>query len=96
LEVLLELFFEIFAFDMSFGKMTEKKIERNLTILKEMEWFQKYLRNKEYKELIIYDGDVRKVIGKFRSTTLKKDPNHYRYQKKVHDIIMKKSYQNMP
>jgi len=90
MDIILELLFDIFTLNMT-RKVKEEDICENMAILKEIEWFQVYLQDNEYRTLIIHDEDVRNVIGRFRSNKLEKDPNHFPYQKKMYDIIQKKS-----
>ncbi|ERI10022.1 hypothetical protein, partial [Aneurinibacillus aneurinilyticus] len=56
-----------------FLKVDEEDIGRNLKHLNKYQWFQNYLNDEKYRELIIHNKDVRRVIGKFNSDKLEKD-----------------------
>lgn len=80
---------------LSFLKVREEDIEKNLRYLKKYTWFQNYLQDRTYKALIIYDPHVRKVIGKFKSKKFTSDSYQIRCQRKLHNILVKREiYQN--
>lgn len=68
----------------------EADIGKNIRILKKYEWFQQYLENENFKELIVYDQDVRDRIGEFNSNRLKKESYQNQYEKKIRKILLKK------
>ena len=68
----------------------EEDIERNTNRLKKYKWFQELLRDKEYRQLIIHDKDVRKVIGKFNDKKIDKVFFQSRYRKKLQNILQQK------
>ncbi|WP_160162346.1 hypothetical protein [Oceanobacillus iheyensis] len=47
----------------------------------------KVLNDKEYKQLIVHDKDVREVIGKFDSKKIDKKLFQNRYRKKLQNIL---------
>ncbi|GED18085.1 hypothetical protein [Aneurinibacillus migulanus] len=73
-----------------FLKVDEEDIGRNLKHLKKYQWFQSYLNDEKYRELIIYNKDVRQAIGKFKSNKLEKDSYNIKCQKRLHKVLLKK------
>lgn len=73
-----------------FLKVYEEDIGRNLKHLKKHQWFQNYLNNEKYRELIIHNKDVRQAIGKFKSNKLDKDSYNMKCQKRLHKVLLKK------
>lgn len=73
-----------------FLKVDEEDIGRNLKHLKKYQWFQNYLNDEKYRELIIHNKDVRQVIGKFKSDKLEKDSYNMKCQKRLHKMLLKK------
>ncbi|ALC91673.1 hypothetical protein AM500_19205 [Bacillus sp. FJAT-18017] len=71
-------------------EVTEEEIERNIYFLKEYQWFQKYLDDDKFKNLIMEDEDVRFVIGTLNSKKMKKKTYYDKYQKKFQKILLKK------
>lgn len=64
--------------------VTEEEIITNIRALKKHDWFERLLRNESYKQLIKYDRNVRKVIGKCK---IKKLRNHY-YERKYYEKLV--------
>ncbi len=73
-----------------FLKVDEEDIGRNLKHLNKYQWFQNYLNDEKYRELIIHNKDVRRVIGKFNSDKLEKDSYNMKCQKRLHKMLLKK------
>lgn len=61
-------------------------IERNIKYLKQESWFQEFLNNEEYNELIIKNSDVRTVVGSINIKKMSKP----KYNKKRHSTKEKK------
>lgn len=59
-------------------RTTEEDIEKNIKHFKKQQWFQYFLNNKEYKELIIHDAKVRRAIGKMKNNRI--DMKFFRYR----------------
>ncbi|MED4732419.1 hypothetical protein P9597_30930 [Aneurinibacillus migulanus] len=78
------------AIDIPFLKVDEEDIGRNLKHLNKYQWFQNYLNDEKYRELIIHNKDVRQVIGKFKSDKLEKDSYNMKCQKRLHKMLLKK------
>ena len=78
-----------------FLKVNEEDIGRNINYLKRHQWFQNYLNDKKYRELIIHSKDVRQVIGKFNSNKLKRKSYQKRCQGKLQKVLFKK-LDNLP
>lgn len=68
----------------------EEDIGRNTNRLKKYKWFQELLSDKEYKQLINHDKDVRKVIGKFNDKKIDKRFFQNRYRKKLQNVLQQK------
>ncbi|GGH89117.1 hypothetical protein JOD43_004478 [Pullulanibacillus pueri] len=73
-------------------KVNESDIGRNLKTLKKYQWFQNYLNNEKYKELIKHNKDVRKTIGRFNNHKLNKSSYNIKCQKKIHKVLLNVSY----
>nr|WP_283775158.1 hypothetical protein [Bacillus zhangzhouensis] len=58
-----------------FLQVDEEEISRNAVHLKKYSWFQALLNDQTFRELIIYNQDVRRVIGRFKTDKL----HHKRY-----------------
>lgn len=67
----------------------EENIGRNINRLKKYKWFQELVGDKEYKQLMIHDKDVRKVIGKFDDKKMNKRFFQNRYRKKLVEVVRK-------
>lgn len=63
--------------------LTEEEITTNLQLLKENEWFHELLANPAYKQYIIHDREIRKTIGKFSTSKLRRKPDHPRFKRKL-------------
>lgn len=70
--------------------VNEEDIGRNTNHLKKYKWFQELLKNKEYKQLIVHDKDVRKVIGKFDSKKIDKNFFQNRYRNRLQNTLQQK------
>ncbi len=75
----------------SFTKdVTEEEIEKNIKLLKEYKWFQNYLNDVKFENLIKEHKDVRYVIGKLNIEKMKNKAGYYKkYQKKIHKVLLK-------
>jgi hypothetical protein len=92
LGALFELLGSIGTFLFSLTKdVTEEEIEKNINFLKEYQWFQKYLDNDKFENLIMNDKDVRFVIGKLNSEKMKKNAYYKKHQIKIQKELLKKS-----
>ena len=89
---LLEILIELLGLVVDFSCINpnEKNVENNIRHLKKYQWFQFYLEDEKYRHLIIYDNDVRKVIGKFNVKKIDKDFYSFRCQEKLDKILTKK------
>lgn len=66
-----------------FLKVDEEEISRNAAHLKTYSWFQALLHDQNCGELIIYDPDVRRVIGRFKTEKLHKKRYNLRCERKL-------------
>jgi|SRR5690625_733420 len=73
-----------------FLKTNEEDIGRNLNHLKKHDWFQKYLNEERYRELIIHDQVVRKTIGKCNSSKLHRDSYQRKCQERLEKVLVQK------
>lgn len=69
----------------------EEDIGRNTKRLKKHQWFQDFLSNDKYKDLIVHDQDVRKVIGKFNDNRIEGKLFEGMYRRKLQSVLQKKS-----
>lgn len=72
-------------------EVTVDEIEKNINFLKEYQWFQKYLENDKFENLIMNDKDVRFAIGKLNSEKMKKNAYYKKHQIKIQKVLLKKS-----
>lgn len=79
------------VFYLPFFKVTEEDIGRNINQLKKQRWYQNYRNNEEFGQLIIYDKDVRQVIGRFNTKKLHKDSYLIKCQQKLRKVLDKKA-----
>ncbi|MBS4745521.1 hypothetical protein B9G52_18200 [Bacillus safensis] len=76
---------DIFSLTMyiPFLQVDEEDISRNAAHLKKYSWFQALLHDQTCRELIIYDPDVRRVIGRFKTEKLHKKRYNLRCERKL-------------
>lgn len=84
------IFLNLGLFIPSLLSVSEEDIGKNINRLKKYKWFKELLDNEEYQQLIIYDRDVRKVIGKFNNKKIDKRFFQNRYRKKLQSILQHK------
>lgn len=72
-----------------FLQVDEEEIGRNVKRLKKYQWFQTYLNDEKYRELIIHNKEVRQAIGQFHSNRIDKDSYNSRCQKRLHKVLLK-------
>ena len=72
------------------GTYEEDDIQHNIEQLRKTEWFQQYLKQQPYRDLLIYDKDVRKVIGKLNGKKLAKNPQRQAYQRIITRALQRK------
>lgn len=75
----------------SLMSVDEADIGENISNLKNVKWFQDLLNDKEFKQLIVHDHDVRKIIGKFNSNKIGKKSSQNRYRKKLQHVLQEKA-----
>lgn len=66
-----------------FLQVDEEKISKNAAHLKKYYWFQALLHDQTCRDLIIYDSDVRRVIGRFKTEKLHKKRYNLRCERKL-------------
>lgn len=69
--------------------VSEQQINKNIELLKQTDWFSALLHDDTYRQYIIHDREVRKYIGKFRTKTLGRHPNHPKFKRRVIRILRK-------
>ncbi|NBJ70360.1 hypothetical protein D1839_12855 [Roseburia sp. 1XD42-34] len=69
--------------------MDEEDICKNIKILKRQSWFQNDLDDGQYQKLIVYNKNVRQVIGKFKSDKLHKQSYMTKCQNRLHNALLK-------
>ncbi|MCF3943034.1 hypothetical protein [Oceanobacillus alkalisoli] len=89
------LFLNLGLYLPSLMSVDEEDIGKNVSRLKKHKWFQELLSDKGFKQLIIHDKDVRKVIGKFNDKKIDKEFFQNRYRKKLENILQQKLNDNL-
>ncbi|ENH97554.1 hypothetical protein J416_06068 [Gracilibacillus halophilus YIM-C55.5] len=80
------------ALDMlTFSKVEEKDIEKNIHHVKQYHWFQNLLEHETYRYLITHDSDVRQVIGKIKIKRLDSPFYQEKIEKRLRKKLHKKS-----
>ncbi|REB05152.1 hypothetical protein DVB69_15415 [Sporosarcina sp. BI001-red] len=92
MQTIIELISNISTIIFSFLKeVTEEEIEKNIAYLKQEEWFQKYLEDDKYNELIFDTIEVRHIIGAFNSKKMSQSRYHRKHQKRIERELEKHS-----
>ncbi|MCR8981080.1 hypothetical protein [Brevibacillus laterosporus] len=73
-----------------FLKPDEEQITKNIKKIKKRNWYKVLLENDEYRKLIIYNKDVRTVIGRFKTEKLNQQNYQMKCQRKLEAILNKK------
>ena len=88
----LELLGAIGQIALSFMKeVTEEEIEKNINYLKRYEWFDNYLNNDTYKELINKNTEVRYAIGKCNIAKMNKNKYNLLVEKRIKKVLLMES-----
>jgi len=74
-----------------FLKPDENDIVRNIKHLKEKQWFNKFLKDPVFKELIIHNEKIRQTIGRFKTSKLRQDSYNIRCEKRLRRALLKAS-----
>ncbi|MBD7937555.1 hypothetical protein H9655_11025 [Cytobacillus sp. Sa5YUA1] len=69
----------IISFSPFITQVTQEDVTHNLRKLKEYSWFNAYLENEIFRNLIVHNDRVRNVIGEFNEKRF----SHCSYQKKM-------------
>ncbi|MBM7586546.1 tmRNA-binding protein [Bacillus pakistanensis] len=72
-----------------FRKVQQEDIVRNINHLTKYEWFQNFIKEEQYRKLIIHDKDVRKLIGKFNNKKMERNSYRLKCQEKLYRILLK-------
>lgn len=88
--LVLVIFLGIGPFLPSLMTVSAEDISENLNSLKKYSWFQDLLKNERYKQLIVHDNDVRKLIGRFNNKKLNKGYFQNKYRRKLQCILQQK------
>jgi hypothetical protein len=87
--ILLDVFSILMLSSIS-GSFSEDDTQHNIEQLRKTDWFQKYLNQQPYRDLLIFDKDVRKVIGRLNNKKLAKNPQRQAYQHIVTKVLQRK------
>ncbi len=87
--ILLDVF-NLSAF-LPFLKVSEDDIGRNMRTLKKKVWFQRLLTNDKFRNLIIYDRDIRRLIGRCNTKRLQTKMYDRLFRRKLHKRLVKKT-----
>ncbi|MFS0655094.1 hypothetical protein [Bacillus sp. 179-C3.3 HS] len=85
--IILDVF--LLAMYIPFLQVDEDDISRNINRLKKDSWFQELLHDQKCKELIVYNSDVRNVIGKFKTDRLHNMRYNIRCERKLHQALFR-------
>lgn len=83
-------FFSILLFA-SFMKVDEEDIGNSIRSLKKESWFQQFLTNDKFRDLIVYDEEIRTFIGKCNPNHLNKNRYANAFRRKLHKLLVKKA-----
>jgi len=83
-----------FSIYIPYLKVDEEDIGKNMDKFKKYQWYQAYLANESYRELIIHNTKVRQTIGKFNNAKLSSESYAKKCQKKVHQILLNQNDNN--
>lgn len=72
-------------------KISEDDIGRNMRTLKKKDWFQQFLTNAKFRNLIIYDRDIRRLIGRCNTKRLETKIYDRLFRRKLHKRLVKKA-----
>ncbi|AIF65584.1 hypothetical protein GZ22_02250 [Terribacillus saccharophilus] len=89
--ILLDVFSILMLSSIS-GSYSEDDTQHNIENLKKTDWFQQYLKQQPYRDLLISDKDVRKVIGRLNNKKLAKNPQREAYQRIVTKALQQKFF----
>lgn len=84
------VFLNLGLFIPSLLAVDEEDIGGNINRLKKYKWFQELLGDEKYKQLIVHDKDVRRVIGKFDDKKIDKNIFQNRYRKKLQNVLQQR------
>ena len=73
-------------------EVTEEAMEKNINDLKRYEWFDNYLNNDTYKELINKNTEVRYAIGKCNIAKMNKNKYNLLVEKRIKKVLLKESH----
>ncbi|MGN7410050.1 hypothetical protein [Sporosarcina sp. SAFN-010] len=92
MQSIIELISNISTIIFSFLKeITEEEIEKNIAYIKREEWFQAYLKDDKYNELIFNNIKVRHIIGTFNIKKMSRSRYHRKHQKRIERAMVKYS-----
>lgn len=83
-------FLNLFVF-LPFIKVNEEDIGKNMRSLNKQSWFQQLLTNDKFRNLIVYDREIREFIGKCKANKLNKDKYTAMFHRKLHKLLVKKT-----
>ncbi|MDN9009878.1 hypothetical protein [Brevibacillus laterosporus] len=73
-----------------FFKPDEEQITKNIKKIKTFAWYKGLLEHEEYRSLIIYNKDVRMVIGQFKTGKLTQQNYQMKCRRKLAAILNKR------
>lgn len=83
-------FFNIFVF-LPFMKVNEEDIGAGIRSLKNESWFQQFLTNDKFRNLIVYDREIRNFIGKCKPNSLNSNRYANAFRRRLHKLLVKKT-----
>ncbi len=92
MQSIIELIGNISIMILSFIKeITEEEIDKNLSFLVQENWFQTYLEDDNYNDLIFNNSKVRHVIGTLNFEKMPRSRYYRKHQKRIEIALEKNS-----
>lgn len=83
-------FFNLLVF-LPFMKVDEEDIGIGIRSLKKELWFQQFLTNDKFRNLIVHDREIRNLIGKCKPKSLNKNRYANAFRRRLHKLLVKKA-----
>lgn len=68
----------------------QSQISTNIEKLKKLRWYQELYKVEKFKNLIISDEEVRKIIGRLNAKKLSQKNYQFKAQRKLERVLAKK------
>src|SRR5690625_2949741 len=74
-----------------FLKPDENDIVRNIKHLKEKQWFNKFLKDPVFKDLIIHNEKIRRTSGRVKTCNIRQYSYNIRFENRLRRALLKAS-----